>query len=187
MVVSFWCLGPFILVSLRCFLLLKALSYRTTWIQAFKLQLTGFFFNTSILGAVCGELIKVMYVIRDNKKLGKTSALISFLVDHIIGIQSIFVVGVITAFLNIKFILNNPKLVVINGLILALVVTILILFIVSLYHYKDDRDPWERLLNQKIPGVSVVRKIYQNIRAYRHHRKAILQCFTISLIIQSAL
>ena len=141
MVVSFWCLGPFILVSLRCFLLLKALSYRTTWIQAFKLQLTGFFFNTSILGAVCGELIKVMYVIRDNKKLGKTSALISFLVDHIIGIQSIFVVGVITAFLNIKFILNNPKLVVINGLILALVVTILILFIVSLYHYKDDRDP----------------------------------------------
>ena len=90
MVVSFWCLRPCILGSLQWFLLLKALSYRITWIKEFKLQLNGFFFNTATSGAVGGDLIKVMYVIPDNKELCKTPALISVLVNRIIEMQYFF-------------------------------------------------------------------------------------------------
>ena len=184
LVLSFWIIGPCALGSLRWKLLLKAHKYEISWPQALKLQLTGFFFNTAMPGAVGGDLVKVMYVIRDNKHLGKTPAIMSIFIDRLLGMLGLFVVGLIAAIFNMKLLSSNSNLLIINGSILLLTIGILLFFIASLFHYKDDQDPWDRLFRKNIPGFSILSKIYQNLRAYRFHRDTILSCFLLSLLIQ---
>ena len=134
--------------SYRWLLLLRALKYNIGWLHAFKLQLTGFFFNTVMPGAVGGDLVKVMYVIRDNKELGKTPALMSVFIDRLLGMLGLFLIGTFTALFNVKLLLSDPTLQAIFILTIAITTAIITFFAAALYHYKDDKDPWLSILNK---------------------------------------
>jgi uncharacterized protein (TIRG00374 family) len=179
----YWLVGPCLLGSLRWLLLLKGAGYNITWYQAFKLQLTGFFFNSAMPGAVGGDLVKVIYVIRGNPDMGKTPAMMSILLDRVIGLGGLFSIGMVLA------LSAWPTLIAINSLepllygLIGLNLGVLIFFIVALYHYRGD-DPFQKLFSINIPGLSVLAKLYNAIRVYRYKRTYFVSCFIISLLIQ---
>ena len=135
-------------------------------------------------GAVGGDLVKVLYVIRDNKEKGKTPAIMSIFLDRLIGLQGLFLIGLFTAILNIDQFINHPSLLIIVASLAGVSIAILLFFIAALYNYKDNRDPFRRILRSEIPGFSALRKIYENLRTYRDHKLLIFKCLGISIILQ---
>ncbi|SMF66332.1 lysylphosphatidylglycerol synthase transmembrane domain-containing protein [Pseudobacteriovorax antillogorgiicola] len=179
----FWIVGPLLLGSFRWRLLLHGAGYQITWPRAIRLHLIGFFFNTAMPGAVGGDLIKVLYVIRDNKHMGKTPAIMSVFLDRLIGLSGLFIVGLLVAIASYPIIQGQAALISIVITLAVVSLGILAFFAAALYEYRD-RDPFDSLLSKPIPGFSPLRKIYGSLRLYRNHRTLILKCLGLSILIQ---
>jgi uncharacterized membrane protein YbhN (UPF0104 family) len=134
-------------------------------------------------GAVGGDLVKVIYVIRGNPDMGKTPAMMSILLDRVIGLGGLFSIGMVLALSAWPTLIAiNPLKHLLYGLI-GLNLGVLIFFIVALYHYRGE-DPFQKLFSIKIPGFNILAKLYDAIRVYRYKRAYFVSCFIISLIIQ---
>lgn len=181
---AFWLLGPCVLGATRWLLLLKGAGYAISWKDAFKLQLTGFFFNSAMPGAVGGDLVKVVYVIKQNPSRGKTPAMMSVLIDRVIGLGGLFTIGMILALISFDQISSVTSLQPMIALLFGLNFGVLLFFFLALYHYKQG-DPLAKLFSYQIPGMSILRKLYEAVRIYRYNRNYFIICFLLSLVIQS--
>lgn len=181
---AYWLVGPCALGATRWRLLLKGAGYKINWFDAFKLQLTGFFFNSAMPGAVGGDLVKVVYVIRQNTEKGKTPAMMSVLIDRIIGLGGLFTIGMVLSLLSIDELFAIPSLQSMLVLLITLNFGVILFFFLALYHYKKS-DPFEKILSTNLPGITIFRKLYDAIRIYRYNRGYFVQCFLISVVIQS--
>lgn len=183
--VAYFVFGPLILTTLRWKLLLEAADYVIGWKRAFQLQLTGFFFNTVMPGAVGGDLVKTAYVIRDNPTKSKTLAMMTVVLDRIIGLSGLFFVGWLLFMINFQQIIAEKKLLPLISLMSAISCGFVVFFATALYHYKGS-DPILRLLQLRIPGFKVLLKLYSALRTYRYARGSILRCLLYSFMVQIA-
>ncbi len=163
--------------------LLKGAGYTLTWTRAVTLQMTGFFFNSVMPGAVGGDIIKIAYVIRDNPGRSKSQVMMTALLDRIVGLAGLFLVCWVMFLLNLGTIRELPVfsslLLITSGVSLGFIA----FFFAALYHYKGQ-DPFLRILQLKIPGFGFIEKLYNAMRVYRYARKDILASLTISIGIQ---
>lgn len=180
---AYWLVGPTILGSIRWRYLLLGCGYDLPLLKTIRLQMTGFFFNTAMPGAVGGDLVKVLYIIKEQPGHGKTPALMSIFLDRLLGLSGLFLVGLSTAIYNYKLIVGNPILVSIVLSLLAVCLISCLFFIAALYRYKGD-DPFLKLLSNDIIGFSHIRKIYECVRAYKDKRDIIIKSLLISMFIQ---
>jgi hypothetical protein len=183
--IAYWSLGPCLMGSFRWLLFLRGAHYTVSWPDALRLQLIGFFFNSAMPGAVGGDLVKVVYVIRNNRDRGKTPAMMSVLLDRIVGLGGLFTVGLIMSLLSLDRILASTTLQSMLVLLVALNAAIALFFLAALWHYRGD-DPFARLLSRPVPGLALVGKLYEAVRIYRYQRHYILLCFGLSVLIQFA-
>ncbi|MFW7381821.1 MAG: lysylphosphatidylglycerol synthase transmembrane domain-containing protein [Oligoflexus sp.] len=181
--VSYWLLGPAILSSYRWMLLLRGAGYQISWFQALRLQLIGFFFNSAMPGAVGGDLIKVVYVIKDNKHMGKTPAMMSIFLDRLIGLAGLFAIGLVTSLFAYERLMETVALQSIFYLIIFLNAGVIVFLIAALWHYKGN-DPFLKFFSLKVPGFLLLKKLYEALRVYRYRRKYIFACFGLSVIVQ---
>ena len=180
---GYWLFGPTLLGSIRWRLLLQGIGYKISWLRAIRLQLTGFFFNTAMPGAVGGDLVKVLYVIRDNKHMGKSPAIMSIFLDRLIGLSGLFIVGLIAALLNFNLVKSEPILVSLVGTLALVVTGTILFFFAALYNYKS-KDPFAKILSRNYIGFPQLLKLYDALRSYRHERIVIVKCFVLSMGIQ---
>lgn len=80
-------------------LLLKGLGLEYSFGRVVRYGMIGQFFNTTMPGAVSGDLIKAWYVISDHKGQRKTPVLASILLDRIMGVFGLVLVAVSPVFL----------------------------------------------------------------------------------------
>ena len=71
------------LATFRWWLLLQAIGLPVKPKQAFLLTCIGNFFNTTLPGAVTGDVIKGYYVIKAQKEDGRTPALMTLLITDL--------------------------------------------------------------------------------------------------------
>ncbi len=183
--VGYFLIGPVLLTTMRWKLLLEAADYVIGWKRAFQLQLTGFFFNTVMPGAVGGDLVKTAYVIRDNPDKSKALAMMTVVLDRIIGLSGLFFVGWLLVMINYRQIVAAPKLWPLITLMSLISLGFVVFFTTALYHYKKS-DPILKLLAYPIPGFSLILKLYNALRTYRYARGAILKCLVYSFLVQIA-
>lgn len=180
-----WFLGPVLLGSWRWWLLLRGADLDCSYFRALKLQLIGFFFNTAMPGAVGGDIVKAIYIVRDQPtRMRKTPAMLTVLLDRILGLIGLFVMGVIAAASSYEKLASNPvtsQLLI--GLAIVVVLSLVFLGVVFMPH-SDGRDPFERLLSLRMPGFKLLRGIYDALRAYRHRPLTIFATISISVVIQ---
>ena len=74
-------------------LLLRGQGLNYTFGQVTRYGMIGQFFNTTMPGAVSGDLIKAWYVLADNKGQKKTPVLSSILLDRIMGVFGLVIVS----------------------------------------------------------------------------------------------
>jgi uncharacterized protein (TIRG00374 family) len=182
---AFWLFFPVLLGSLRWFILLRGAGVDARFLRTMQLQLIGFFFNAAIPGAVGGDLAKAVYVVRDEQGR-KTAAMLSILLDRIAGLVGLFSIAFFASLLNLESLLQNPmtgSLVV--GLAIGMVFIVMFVALVFFPH-KNGRDPFERILQRDLPGLSVLSKIYAALRAYRHVPMVLFQAWVLSVALQVA-
>jgi uncharacterized membrane protein YbhN (UPF0104 family) len=181
--IGYWLIAACGMGTWRWKTLLEGAGYKITWKRALQLQVTGFFFNTVMPGAVGGDIIKLAYVIRDNKEKSKTQAMMTVLLDRIVGLSGLFLIGWIFMLGNLFDLLQDPRLVPLVTLMGAVSLGFVVFYTAALYHYRG-RDPFLRFLSLPIPGIGVFYKLYNALRTYRYARGAIASSLILSLLIQ---
>jgi len=117
-----------LITSLRWHELLKALEIRLTVTRTFVLNMVGLFWNTIIpTGSTGGDFLKAYYVARQTHH--RTRAVMSVLVDRIVGLLALIILGGTMAALQ-WHIPRCRQVAIASGAIVAMVV---IFLIVALY------------------------------------------------------
>lgn len=184
--VSVWIVGPVLLGSWRWWLLLRGAGLECKFKRALNLQLVGFFFNTAMPGAVGGDIVKAVYIIKDQSTpSGKTPAMLSVLLDRIVGLIGLFAMGAFTALLNYKTMMEAPVTAnLMKGLAFVVLCSIIFLGLVFV-KYPNAQDPFERFLRLDFPGFSTLHGIYKALRAYRERPLLLFSTIAISICIQT--
>ncbi len=153
-------------------------------IRAMRLQLIGFFFNTAMPGAVGGDVIKGMYVLREKTATSKTNALLTIVLDRIIGLVAIFAIAAVAISTRLDFVRENAGLVTLS---LFVGVGVLVIFIVAIFCLTDlftGRDPFLFILSKKVPGFGIAKKIYLALILFRKDPGTIGKAFLLSIVAQ---
>lgn len=184
--IAVWLVGPVVLGTLRWWLLMRGANLQCNYFRALRLQLVGFFFNTAMPGAVGGDIVKAIYIVRDQDiPLGKTPALLSVLLDRIIGLIGLFVMGVVAAFFSYEKLLASPVTKTLLIGLAAVVMGSLVFLAVVFIPWKQGQDPVSRILSLKAPGFGLLKRIYLALRAYKDRPLIIFSTIAISVAIQT--
>jgi uncharacterized membrane protein YbhN (UPF0104 family) len=154
--------------------------------RALRLQLIGFFFNTAIPGAVGGDIVKAVYVIRDQDTGGKTAAMLTVLLDRVIGLAGLFLIAGVAVLSYGHFLADYPALTPVMGTVAAGVAGVLGLTVVVFLPSPAGGDPIARLLARPWPGFGMRNKIYTALRSYRTRPMVLAGALGLSLVIQLA-
>lgn len=183
--VLIWITGPVLLGTWRWWLLLRGVGLECSFGRACLLQLIGFFFNTAMPGAVGGDIVKAVYIIRDQPtRATKTPALLTVLLDRIMGLIGLFTMGAIAALLNYETMVANPVTAnLMRGLAFVLAASCVFLGFVFV-PYKDGRDPFDKILSKSVPGFSTLRGIYSALRTYKDQPRIVFLTIGVSIVMQ---
>lgn len=119
---------------LRWQLLLKGQGIYFSYPQIIRYGMIGAFFNTTMPGAVSGDLIKAWYIINDNKGQKKTPILSTILLDRVLGVFGLIVVAASPVFWAWNHVGNVPQLrhfAMINLMLFAAVILFLLYLVLS--------------------------------------------------------
>ena len=179
-----WIIGPALLGSLRWRILLVGAGYHVTWKRAAVLQIVGFFFSSAMPGAVSGDVIKAFYIVKDDPQRGKTNAMMTVVMDRILGLCGLFMMGYCVMLVTGAHLLEIPAVRTQFVLMTAATAGIALFLVMFMYPHKEGRDPFLRLLAKEFPGAPILRKIYVAFRIFHDQRPAIATCVALSFVIQ---
>jgi uncharacterized membrane protein YbhN (UPF0104 family) len=150
----------------RWWMLMRVRKIPCSLAKASRLAMVGCFFNYCMPGTTGGDLVKAYYAAKGSDR--KTDAVISVIVDRILGLLGLFVVAGVTGL----FMLNEPTVRYITGVIWASAAVGAIC--ASIYFSGRLR----RLLHldsliAKLPGGSLIAKVDLAAVAYRDHAGAL--------------
>ena len=109
-------------------LLLGALGLNYNFSAIVRYGMIGAFFNTTMPGAVSGDLIKAWYIVSDNKGLKKTPVLSSILLDRVLGVFGLVIVSVSPLIFAWQQVWEIEKLHQVVWFILALFAGVIVFF-----------------------------------------------------------
>ncbi|MCX6117313.1 MAG: lysylphosphatidylglycerol synthase transmembrane domain-containing protein [Proteobacteria bacterium] len=180
-----WLFGPVVIGTLRWWMLLKGANLECSWMKALRLQLIGFFFNTAMPGAVGGDIVKAIYIVKDQPRpSGKTSALLTVLLDRIVGLIGLFAMGAAAAIYNADVLLaNSATQSLLKGLVLVFVMSLVFLGLVFI-KYKNGNDPFRRFLQRDLPAFKTLLGIYDALRNYQTKPLLLFGTIGLSMVMQ---
>ena len=182
--VGLWVIAALLIGSLRWNLLLKGLGINMPLLRVMRLQLIGFFFNTAMPGAVGGDVIKGMYVLREKTATSKTNALLTIVLDRIIGLVAIFAIAAVAILTRLDFVRGNAGLMTLSLFVGVGVLVICVVAIFCLTEIFSERDPFLFILSKKVPGFGLVKKIYLALILFRKDPGTIGKAFFLSIVAQ---
>ncbi len=106
---AFLCYGVgFLTASWRWFLLLRHIRVHMPFLTVLRLALIGLFFNLLVPGGVGGDVIKMVYLRRESADR-YPQALLTVLLDRLMGLAGLLVVSIVAVGLNTAMIAGGPK------------------------------------------------------------------------------
>ncbi|MBF0286376.1 MAG: flippase-like domain-containing protein [SAR324 cluster bacterium] len=170
------------LAALRWWFLLRAIGLEVPLTRASLLTWIGNFFNTTLPGAVSGDVIKGYYIIRSQEKEGKTRAFTTLLIDRFVGLFGLIVMAFFALIFNLNWILSKPALASLAGMIGGLFAGTVIFYAIVLYPFKEGKDPFLRLF-KKLPGHSITVKVYLAFKSFQHQKPTLLITLLMSIVL----
>lgn len=182
--IGIWIACSLLLGTLRWHLLLRGLDIHIQYGRALRFQLIGFFFNTAMPGAVGGDIIKAVYVIREQHGHRRTPAMLTVLLDRVVGLAALFVIAGGAVAFNFAFFAAHPTLVPVGGFVLAGLLALSLGLAVVLLPYQAGKDPIDWLLGRQWPGFALLHQIYTALRCYRKRPWILVSTLVLSCFIQ---
>jgi uncharacterized protein (TIRG00374 family) len=183
--VMVWIISPVLMGSWRWWLLLKGAGLECKFTRALHFQLIGFFFNTAMPGAVGGDIVKAIYIMKEQANpSGKTPALLAVLLDRIVGLIGLFAMGAMAALWSYESISVSPfASQLINGLTVVFLLSFVFLGFVFM-PYKAGKDPFAAFLSRPFFGFEKILGIYLALRAYKDKPGILFGTIALSIVMQ---
>jgi glycosyltransferase 2 family protein len=163
--------------------LMKGLGVEFTNLQLLRYGMIGCFFNTTMPGAVSGDLIKVWYVVADHKGCNKTSVLTSVVMDRIMGVFGLVIVASSPMLLFGHEVWAQPRLRAVAGPMLLLfcgMVAFFLLIMLSSWGPFAKLRTWAQRYEQVKP-VHAALRLYDAWSGYQHHPWILAQSLLLSV------
>jgi len=182
--VSLMVMGGIILLSvIRWQMVLRVHGLNLSFGRALEITLVAHFFNSFLLGATGGDLIKAYYAARETHHK-KIEAVGTVFVDRIIGLFALLAFACVAMLLNIDLLKSDAVFQKLSLFVLAMsaggFVATFLAFRggVSLGGVFKVRE-WIR----KLPKGDMIEKLRDSFLVYGKHKKALLTTFLLSLLI----
>ncbi|MEK6705810.1 MAG: lysylphosphatidylglycerol synthase transmembrane domain-containing protein [Bdellovibrionota bacterium] len=182
-------IGAYVLTTclgvLRWQWLLKAHGIKMQIARTFQLTLIGSFFNVALPGAVSGDVVKAFYVGKEVKG-HRVRAFGSIIFDRVVGLSALALVSAVALMMGFSLLKGAVVLVALK-LMIIISAMIVVAFYGYLFFVGDKNDPLLKVLQyleQKLAKLEMVRKLYEVLRHYHHHKLAVLKVLGVSVLIQ---
>ncbi len=166
-----------VLQTLRWRILLIAQGISMAWWRALRVYFIGLFFNLFLLGSTGGDVVKIFYAMRETASR-KGAALLSVLVDRMMGLIGLVVVTILLCSLKLDVLLAKPITQAIMGSLLlilgASLTAITAGFIVDRFHLAHKLPSWLPLRGRIVEFASA-------FSVYARNPKVILQTLGLSV------
>lgn len=181
---ALWVVGPCWLGTLRWRTLLHCGGFHIGFFKAIQLQLTGFFFNATMPGAIGGDLMKVYYVIRENQNHSKSNVFMTVILDRVLGLIGLFSIGLLATILFFPTVYHHPVLLTYSTFVSGIVGAMVVAFWLLLRPKAPGKVWLESLLKREWPGISLLSKLYHSSQTYMGNMETLRRVWLISLLIQ---
>ena len=179
-------LAQFVINNYRWLILLRAQGLASSARYTLPLTFIGLFFNFVMPGGVGGDVVKGYYLLQDHPRQRFAGA-ISILVDRLVGFFVMVGTAFIALFFNWDSVSHSRELQSVSLAVTALFGGFVLFFTLALSRRLGRQvfDTWfGHLLFEKMPGGRKIRRIYDQVHAYRNEPKAILYSIFLSLLTQ---
>jgi uncharacterized protein (TIRG00374 family) len=163
----------FVLTSIRWHLLLDSLEIRLSPFRTFVLNCVGAFYNAFMPGTTGGDLVKAYYASRHTAH--RTRAVLSVVIDRIIGLLALFIVGGTMAAYQ-WHIPDCRRVAVVSWGVLACVAAGCVVF----YSRALRRITGLDFILRRLPMQRHVAKVVEAMEIYRHRPLPILMALLLS-------
>lgn len=117
---------------IRWQIILRVQDIRISLKRAAELFFIGHFFNSFMLGATGGDVVKAYYVAQETHHK-KAEAVMTVIIDRLIGLVGLFAVAAVMLLLNLRVLLNNDSLRPMAIAVLSLLAVLLICLFVGFW------------------------------------------------------
>ena len=168
------------MATFRWWLLLRAIGVQVKPKQIFILTWIGNFFNTTLPGAVTGDVVKGYYVIKAQQEEGRTRAFMTLLIDRFVGLFGLIVMAFLALVLNLELILSQERLHSLAWMITVLFGGTVVFYTIALFSFKEGRDPFIRLF-QRLPATKISLKVYSAFKSFQHQKTTLLLTLLLAI------
>lgn len=168
------------MATFRWWLLLRAIGVQVKPKQIFILTWIGNFFNTTLPGAVTGDVVKGYYVIKAQQEEGRTRAFMTLLIDRFVGLFGLIVMAFLALVLNLELILSQERLHSLAWMITILFGGTVLFYTITLFPFKEGRDPFIRFF-QRLPAKKISLKVYSAFKSYQHQKTTLLLTLLLAI------
>lgn len=154
--------------------------------HAMKISLVAQFFSAILLGSVGGDLIKAYYAARETHHK-KTEAVVTVLVDRLIGMWAMLLFAGIMMIPNLGYLRHlrelNPKMAAVELLVLAMLAGSTLALFIGFWGGISRQLPQARVWLRKIPKGDMIERSLDACRNFGHHPGFIVKSVALSLIV----
>ena len=168
------------MATFRWWLLLRAIGVRVKPKQTFILTWIGMFFNTTLPGAITGDVVKGYYVIKAQQEEGRTRAIMTLLIDRIVGLFGLIVMAFLALILNLELILSQERLHSLAWMITFFFGGTVIFYTIAVFPFKEGHDPFIRLF-QRLPAKKISFKVYSAFKSFQHQKRTLLLTLLLAI------
>jgi len=168
------------MATFRWWLLLRAIGVQVKPKQIFILTWIGNFFNTTLPGAVTGDVVKGYYVIKAQQEEGRTRAFMTLLIDRFVGLFGLIVMAFLALVFNLELILSQELLHSLAWMITILFGGTVLFYTITLFPFKEGRDPFIRFF-QRLPAKRISLKVYSAFKSYQHQKTTLLLTLLLAI------
>jgi uncharacterized protein (TIRG00374 family) len=168
------------MATFRWWLLLRAIGVQVKPKQTFILTWIGNFFNTTLPGAVTGDVVKGYYVIKAQHEEGRTRAFMTLLIDRIVGLFGLIVMAFLALVLNLELILSQERLHSLAWMITVFFGATVVFYAIAVFPFKEGRDPFIHLF-QRLPAKKISLKVYSAFKSYQHQKSTLLVTLLLAI------
>lgn len=165
-----------VIASFRLKLIIEAQGISVTFLEAVSLTFIGYFFNNFLPTAIGGDMAKAYYLSRKTHE--KMGAVASIFVDRLIGLITMIFMAFVALLLVDSKIMDPTVRYLIYAITLASAAG---LFFMA---NKNFAKRFAALLFLVRPIEDKLRKAYNTVNKYRHHKMLMAQSLLISIISQ---
>lgn len=136
--------------------------------NVFAINFIGLFFNSFMLGATGGDVMKAWYVARETHHK-KAEAVATVIVDRVIGLLVLFVIALVMMLSFWHRVYDDARLRSFTVFTLAFVVGTVTITALSFWKGFADRLPGLRPLLERLPKYDTMRRMIEACRVYASH------------------